>query len=89
MLALLRAVRILRAEGIRMHGKASGITWQVRRIANAYHVTAPDSYIGADIRKRCKRAEHGPEITEAAIRYAVAVHASNVRTYARILRGGR
>lgn len=84
-MTLLHAARVLRREGFWPIGP------QLRFIVGQYHMTAPDSYIRAEMRRRAERnkAKMAPDLLEAVATVAVALHRRNVRILAGALRGGR
>mgnify|MGYP000918801476 CR=1 FL=1 len=64
----------------------------VRRIIDAMHVSAPDSYIEAEILKRiaCARKNGNactPASARAIVRYAIKQHHDNVELYRAVMSG--
>ena len=81
----------------RKEARAAVPRFEVKRLIGAYHVGTPADEIAERIGKLCDASSlkmNMPELAArrwraACIEYAKRVHASNLRAYARVMRGTR
>jgi hypothetical protein len=81
----------------RKEARAAVPKFEVRRLVGAYHVGAPADVIADRIGKLCDASSQKMNMPElaarrwraACIEYAKRVHASNLKSYTRVMRGTR